>query len=184
VRRIEAVTGAAAVEWVAQCEQQLDNIASLVKSSSNKAEEKIAQILNKSRAMEKELEQLKSKLAAQAGSDLASQAIEVAGINVLAVNLEGVDPKSLRDTVDQLKNKLGKAAVIISTVSGDKVSLVAGVTKAETDKIKAGDLLKHVASQIDGKGGGRPDMAQGGGNNVAALPAALKSVAAWVEGQI
>ena len=103
---------------------------------------------------------------------------------MLAANLEGADPKSLRDTVDQLKNKLGKAAVIVSTVANNKVSLVAGVTKAETSLIKAGDLLKHVASQIDGKGGGRPDMAQGGGNNTADLPAALDSVVAWVEEQL
>ncbi len=102
----------------------------------------------------------------------------------MAANLDGADPKSLRDTVDQLKNKLGKAAVIVATVDGDKVSLVAGVTKGETDRIKAGDLLKHVASQIDGKGGGRPDMAQGGGNNPSALPQALESVVSWVEGQI
>jgi alanyl-tRNA synthetase len=115
---------------------------------------------------------------------LASQAVEINGIKVLAANLEGVDPKSLRDTVDQLKNKLGKAAVVVSTVANGKVSLVAGVTKAETSIIKAGDLLKHVASQIDGKGGGRPDMAQGGGNDVKALPKALESVAAWVEEQV
>ncbi len=106
------------------------------------------------------------------------------GIKVLAANLKGADPKSLRDTVDQLKNKLGKAAVVISTVNEGKVSLVAGVTKEQTSLIKAGDLLKHVASQIDGKGGGRPDMAQGGGSNVNALPKALDSVVAWVEGQI
>ena len=106
------------------------------------------------------------------------------GLKVLATNLEGADPKSLRDTVDQLKNKLGKAAVVVSTVANGKVSLVAGVTKAETSLIKAGDLLKHVASQIDGKGGGRPDMAQGGGNDVNALPKALESVVAWVEEQV
>jgi len=184
IRRVEAVTGEGAINWIEERSDQLENIASLVKSSASNAGDKVTQILEKSRALEKELEQLKTKLATQAGSDLASQAIEVAGIKVLAANLEGVDPKSLRDTVDQLKNKLGKAAVIVATVDGDKVSLVAGVTKGETDKIKAGDLLKHVASQIDGKGGGRPDMAQGGGNNPSALPQALESVVSWVEGQI
>ncbi|MCL4108287.1 UNVERIFIED_CONTAM: hypothetical protein GTU68_065315 [Idotea baltica] len=184
VRRIEAVTGAGAIQWVEERSQQLDNIASLVKSSTTGVEEKVSQVLERSRSLEKELEQLKSKLASQAGSDLASQAVDVAGINVLAANLDGVDPKSLRDTVDQLKNKLGKAAVIISTVVDGKVSLVAGVTKAETAQIKAGDLLKHVAEQIDGKGGGRPDMAQGGGNNASALPKALESVTSWVEGQV
>jgi alanyl-tRNA synthetase len=183
VRRVEAVTGAGAIEWMENCTAQLDTISQLVKSGASDVENKVAQILEKSRALEKQLEQIKQKQAAQAGSNLASQAIDVKGIKVLAANLEGVDPKSLRDTVDQLKNKLGKAAVIVSTVNNGKVSLVAGVTKAETAKIKAGDLLKHVASQIDGKGGGRPDMAQGGGNNPDALPAALASVASWVEGQ-
>ncbi|MGK0272363.1 MAG: alanyl-tRNA synthetase, partial [Cocleimonas sp.] len=184
VRRIEAVTGSGAIKWVEERSQQLDNIESLVKSSSTGVEDKVGQIIERSRSLEKELEQLKSKLASQAGSDLASQAIDIAGIKILAANLEGVDPKSLRDTVDQLKNKLGKAAVIISTVVDGKVSLVAGVTKAETAQIKAGDLLKHVAEQIDGKGGGRPDMAQGGGNNASALPVALESVKSWVEGQV
>ena len=184
VRRIEAVTGTGAIKWVEERSQQLDNVASLVKSSSSDLEEKVTQVLDRSRALEKELEQLKTKLATQAGSDLASQAVEVSGIKVLAAKLDGVDPKSLRDTVDQLKNKLGKAAVIIATVVEGKVSLVSGVTKAETSVIKAGDLLKHVAEQIDGKGGGRPDMAQGGGNNAEALPAALESVKSWVEGQV
>ena len=184
VRRVEAVTGEGAINWVDERSNQLEKIAGLVKSSVSDTEDKVVQILEKSRALEKELEQLKSKLASQAGSDLSSQAIEIGGINVLAANLDGADPKSLRDTVDQLKNKLGKAAVVLSTVNNDKVSLVAGVTKAETAQIKAGDLLKHVATQIDGKGGGRPDMAQGGGNNPEALPAALESVVAWVEGQI
>ena len=184
VRRIEAVTGTGAIAWVEERSNLLDNIASLVKSSTAGVEEKVSQVIEKSRTLEKELEQLKSKLASQAGSDLASKAIEVNGIKVLAANLDGIDPKTLRDTVDQLKNKLGQAAVIISTVVNGKVSLVAGVTKAETTKIKAGDLLKHVAEQIDGKGGGRPDMAQGGGNNADALPKALESVKSWVEGQM
>jgi len=184
VRRVEAVTGAGALVWVDERSKQLESIATLVKSGVNGAEEKVGLILDKSRALEKELEQLKSKIAAQTGSNLASQAVEVNGIKVLATNLEGVDPKTLRDTVDQLKNKLGKAAVIISTVANGKVSLVAGVSKAETSIIKAGDLLKHVASQIDGKGGGRPDMAQGGGNDVKALHGALESVIAWVAEQV
>lgn len=184
VRRIEAVTGTGAIDWVEARSQQLDNIASLVKSPSSGAVEKVSQILEKSRLLEKELERLKSKLASQAGSDLALQAVDVSGIQVLAAKLDGVDPKSLRHTVDQLKNRLGKAAVIISTVVDGKVSLVAGVTKAETAHIKAGDLLNHVAGQIDGKGGGRADMAQGGGNNANALPAALESVVSWVKEQV
>ena len=182
-RRIEAVTGQAALEWVDARSKQLESVSNLVKSGVANVEDKVAQILEKSRVLEKELDQLKQKLAAQAGSDLASQAVEVNGIKVLAANLEGVDPKSLRDTVDQLKNKLGKAAVVVSTIVNNKVSLVAGITKAETSIIKAGDLLIHVATQIDGKGGGRPDMAQGGGNDVKALPAALESVEKWVEEQ-
>jgi alanyl-tRNA synthetase len=184
VRRVEAVTGAGAVDWVEARNKQLENVASLVKSSAAEVEDKVSLMLEKSRALEKELQQLKQKLASQAGSDLASDAVEIAGIQVLATNLEGADPKSLRDTVDQLKNKLGKAAVIVSTVVDGKVSLDAGVTKAETSQLKAGDLLKYVAEQIDGKGGGRPDMAQGGGSNAEALPKALASVQAWVEGQL
>ncbi|PWQ93630.1 alanine--tRNA ligase [Leucothrix arctica] len=181
VRRIEAVTGANALAWLDDREAQLLRVAATVKSSPQDASEKVAQLFDKSKQLEKELDQLKAKLASQAGNDLASSAIEINGIKVLAANLEGADPKSLRDTVDQLKNKLGKAAVIIATVQGDKVSLVAGVTKAETGTIKAGELLAHVAKQIDGKGGGRPDMAQGGGNNPAALPEALDSVVNWVK---
>ena len=181
VRRIEAMTGANALEWLDEREAQLLKVAATVKSSPQDASEKVAQLFDKSKQLEKELDQLKAKLASQAGNDLASSAIEINGIKVLAANLEGADPKSLRDTVDQLKNKLGKAAVIIATVQGDKVSLVAGVTKAETGSIKAGELLAHVAKQIDGKGGGRPDMAQGGGNNPAALPEALDSVVNWVK---
>jgi len=184
VRRIEAVTGAVAVDWVETRQEQLEHISALVKSSPAEVEEKVTQVLERSRQLEKELQQLKQKLASQAGSDLVSNAVEVKGIKVLAAKLDGVDPKSLRDTVDQLKNKLGKAAVIVSTVVDGKVSLVAGVTKAETSQIKAGDLLKHVATQIDGKGGGRPDMAQGGGSNPDALPAALDSVVVWVEEQL
>ncbi|HIO91654.1 MAG TPA: alanine--tRNA ligase [Leucothrix mucor] len=181
VRRIEALTGAGALAWVDEQNGRLHNIAQKVKSGINDADMKVGLILEKNRNLEKELNQLKAKLAAQAGSDLASQAEEINGIKVLAANLEGVDPKSLRDTADQLKNKLGSAAVVLSTVNNGKVSLVAGVTKAETSKIKAGDLLKHVASQIDGKGGGRPDMAQGGGNNPEALEGALASVTQWVK---
>ena len=184
VRRIEAVTGAKAVEWVEARNKQLENIANLVKSSTAEVEDKVSLMLEKSRTLEKELQQLKQKLASQAGSDLAADAVDISGIKVLARNLEGADPRSLRDTVDQLKNKLGKAAVILSTVVNGKVSLVAGVSKAETAQIKAGDLLKHVAEQIDGRGGGRPDMAQGGGSNADALPGALESVPAWVEGQL
>jgi alanyl-tRNA synthetase len=158
----------------------LDNVARLLKSNPVEVTDKLDAMLQKSRALEKELEQLKGKMASQAGSNLADQAVEVGGMRVLAAHLEGADPKSLRDTVDQLKNKLGKAVVILATVADGKVSLVAGVTKDETAKVKAGDLLGFVATQLGGKGGGRPDMAQGGGTDVAALPAALASVQGWV----
>jgi alanyl-tRNA synthetase len=181
VRRVEAVTGANALAWIDDREAQLSAIAKSVKSSVPDASEKVQQLVDKSKQLEKELDQLKSKLAMSAGNDLVSQAVDINGIKVLAANLEGADPKSLRDTADQLKNKLGKAVVLVATVNGDKVSLVASVTKAESATIKAGDLLGFVAKQIDGKGGGRPDMAQGGGTNSAALPAALESVLDWVK---
>lgn len=180
IRRIEAVTGANALAWLNEVNTRLSHVARLLKSSSNEVLDKTEALIHRNRALEKELEQLKGKLASQAGSNLADQAWDVAGIKVLAANLEGADPKSLRDTVDQLKNKLGKAVVILAAVADGKVSLVAGVTKDETAKIKAGDLLGFVAGQLGGKGGGRPDMAQGGGSDVAALPQALASVQTWV----
>ncbi|MBJ6611380.1 MAG: alanine--tRNA ligase [Candidatus Thiothrix moscowensis] len=180
IRRIEAVTGANALAWLGEVTNRLDHVARLLKSNPTEVADKLDAMLQKSRALEKELEQLKGKMASQAGSSLVDQAVEVGGMRVLAANLEGADPKSLRDTVDQLKNKLGKAVVILATVADGKVSLVAGVTKDETAKVKAGDLLGFVAGKIGGKGGGRPDMAQGGGTDVAALPAALAAVQGWV----
>lgn len=181
VRRIEAVTGENALNTLMQTEQQLQQVANLVKSSVSNVDEKIEALLQKNRALEKELEQLKGKMASQAGSDMAANAIEIAGIKVLATKLEGVDPKSLRDTVDQLKNKLGKAIVVLGAASGEKVSLVAGVTKDETALVKAGELVNFVAQQVGGKGGGRPDMAMAGGNDIAALDGALASVEGWVK---
>ncbi len=184
VRRIEAVTAQGALDWLAAQEERLDRVAGLVKASSEDVADKVQQALERSRKLEKELEQLKAKLASSQGSDLASQAEEIAGIKVLAANLEGADPKGLRDTVDQLKNKLGSAAVILAAVQGDKISLVAGVTSDVTDRIKAGELLQSVAAQVGGKGGGRPDMAQGGGSEPEKLPAALNSVSGWIKQQI
>ncbi len=181
VRRIEGVAGEQALRWIADNEQRLGRVAELVKGGRDDAADKVQQLVERVRKLEKDLEQLKGKLASSQGSDLAAQAVEVAGIKILAANLEGADPKSLRDTVDQLKNKLGSAAVILATVQGDKISLVAGVTKDATDRIPAGELLKQVAEQVGGKGGGRPDMAQGGGTNPAALAAALTSVVPWVK---
>ena len=184
VRRIEAVTGATALQWVAANEQRLQRIAGMVKSSREEAEEKIAQLQDKYRLLEKELQQMKGKLASNQGSDLASQAVEINGIKVLAARIEGADNKMLRETLDQLKNKLGSAAVVLGAVDGDKITLVAGVTSDQTGSIKAGELVNQVAQQVGGKGGGRPDMAQAGGNQPENLDAALASVPEWVAQQL
>ena len=180
VRRVEAVTGQAALDYIGETEKNLANIAGIVKAGRDDAASKVEQLAERSRKLEKELDQLKAKLASSQGTDMASQAIEIDGIKVLAAKLEGGDAKGLRDIVDQLKNKLGAAAVVLAAVDGDKVSLAAGVTKDETKRIKAGELVNHVAQQVGGKGGGRPDMAMAGGNNPAALEEALNSVDAWV----
>ncbi len=181
VRRIEAVTGSQALSYMDTLEQQLDEIARAVKASRDKVAQKVLALCAESKELEKQNAQLKGKLASSAGSDLASQAREINGVKVLSASLDGVDPKALRDTVDQLKNKLGSGVVILAASAGEKVALVAGVTQDVTDRVKAGELMQFVASQLGGKGGGRPDMAQGGGTDVAALPKAIDSVFAWVE---
>jgi len=181
VRRIEAVTGKAALAWVSEQQQRLDKIAKLVKSDANHAETKISQLVEHERLLERELNKLKAKLASQAGNDLVSQVVNVDGISVLAILMDGVDPKSLRETVDKLKDKLGRAVIVLATVNGEKISLVAGVTKKESKRFKAGELVNMVAQQVGGKGGGRPDMAQAGGNQPANLQKALDSVPAWIE---
>ncbi len=181
VRRIEAVTGANTERWVAAGDAALKEIAGLVKGARDSAPEKVKALLERNRQLEKELQQLKGKLASAAGGDLAADAKEVKGIKVLAARMDGLERKALMDTVDQLKSKLGKAAVVLASVENDKISLVAGVTKGETGQVKAGDLVKHVAQQVGGKGGGRPDMAQGGGTDVAGLEVALASVYSWLE---
>jgi len=180
VRRIEAVTGQAAIQRVSDDEAKLDSLAKLVKGSRDDVADKVSQLLERQRKLEKELEQLKGKLASSAGSDLASQAEDVSGIKVLAARVDGADAKALRDTVDQLKNKLGTSAIVLGSADGNKVTLIAGVSKDATDRIKAGDLVNCVAQQVGGKGGGRPDMAQAGGNDPASLDSALASVNAWV----
>jgi len=184
VRRIEAVTGEGALRYIEQEEHQLNEIAQLTKSKRDDVSERVRQLIERNRQLEKELEQLKGKLASSAGSDLVAQAQEINGIKVLAAKLEGADVKTLRDTLDQLKNKLGSAAVVLAAVQDGKVSLVAGVTKEQTKQIKAGELVNVVAQQVGGKGGGRPDMAQAGGSNPAALDAALASVPDWVRSQL
>jgi alanyl-tRNA synthetase len=181
VRRLEAVTGQGALDWIAQREQALLGIAGLLKSAPDKAVDKVQQLMDKNRSLEKELEKLKSKLASSAGDELTSQAVDVNGVKVLAVKLDEVDPKALRDLADQLKNKLGSAALVLAAVSGDKVSLIASVSKDAMDKVKAGELVNFVATQVGGKGGGRPDMAQAGGNDPTGLPAALNAVPEWVK---
>ena len=180
VRRIEAVTGQAAIEKIIADEAMLDDLAQRVKGTRDDVADKVQQLLERQRKLEKELEQLKSKLASSAGSDLASQAEEVNGIHVLAARMDGADAKALRETVDQLKNKLGTSAIVLGAADGNKVTLIAGVSKDATDRIKAGDLVNSVAQQVGGKGGGRPDMAQAGGNDPAALDAALATVRTWV----
>ena len=184
VRRIEAVTGIGALNWIENAEAKLKRMSELLKSDIESVDTKLALQMDKTRKLEKELEQLKGKLASSAGSDMLSEAEVIDGIKVIAKSLDGVDPKTLRDTVDQLKNKLGTAALILATVTDSKVSLVAGVTQDSTDRIKAGDLVNFVAEQVGGKGGGRADMAQAGGSDPAALEDALKNVPDWIREQL
>ena len=180
VRRIEAVTGEAALAYLHQLNQELAQTAGLVKGDVFAVSDKVRQVLDRSRQLEKEIEQLKAKLTAHAGTALLEQVIEINGTKVLVANLEGVDSKSLRGSLDDLKVKLQSGIVVLATVTDDKVSLIAGVTKDLTGKVKAGELVNLVAQQVGGKGGGRPDMAQAGGTEPAQLPAALASVTPWL----
>ncbi len=181
VRRIEAVCGDVAVAKVQQQQALLDAVAAELKAQPAEAAARVAQIQDNVKALEKELARLKSKLAASQGDDLLNQAVEVKGIKVLAAILEGADATALRETLDKLKDKLKSAAIVLASTGEGKVSLIAGVTADLTGKLKAGELVNFVAQQVGGKGGGRPDMAQAGGTQPAALPAALASVKAWVE---
>lgn len=180
VRRIEAVTGRGALNWLRSTESQVREVGVLVRSGREAVVEKVQSVLERNRQLEKELEQLKGKLASSAGNDLAASAREINGYNVVAEQMPGADRKALLDTVDQLKNKLGKAVVILGTVEDGKVVLVAGVTKDITAQVRAGDLIRDIAKKVGGKGGGRPDMAQGGGNDPDKLAEALASVPDWV----
>jgi alanyl-tRNA synthetase len=184
VRRIEAVTGEAAVKRFIESENKLDTVAQRLKASRDNLLPRIEQLQANNRSLEKEIEALKSKLASQTGGDLASQAQEVKGIKVLAASLDGANVKTLRETVDQLKNKLGAAAVVLASSADGKVSIIAGVTRAESERIRAGDLANLVAEQCGGRGGGRPDMAQAGGDQPENLAAALESVLPWVESKL
>ncbi len=184
VRRIEAVTGRGALALVKQEQQALKGIAEALKAAPENAAAKVQQLVANNRALEKEIQQLKMKLASSAGTDLSAQAEDIAVGKLLVARVDGLNPKALRDTVDQLKNKLGSCIIVLATVEDDKVSLVAGVSKDLTDRIKAGDLVNQVASQVGGKGGGRPDMAMAGGSDASALGTALDSVKPWVQEQL
>ncbi|MBA1296064.1 alanine--tRNA ligase [Pseudomonas lurida] len=184
VRRIEAVTGAAALAYLNAAEEQLKEAASLVKGSRDNLVDKLSAVLERNRALEKQLEQLQAKAASAAGDDLSASAVDVKGVKVLAARLDGQDGKALLALVDQLKNKLGRAVILLGGVHEDKVVLVAGVTKDLTGQLKAGDLMKQAAAAVGGKGGGRPDMAQGGGVDAGALDAALALTVPFVEAGI
>jgi alanyl-tRNA synthetase len=184
VRRIEAVCGDVALASVQRQQALLDAVAAELKAQPAEAAARVAQIQDHVKALEKELARLKSKLAASQGDDLLSQAVEVKGIKVLAATLEGADATALRETLDKLKDKLKSAAIVLGSSADGRVSLIAGVTADLTGKLKAGELVNFVAQQVGGKGGGRPDMAQAGGTQPAALPTALASVRAWVEAKL
>jgi len=180
VRRIEAVTGTGALAWVQQTSQTLNHLSDLLKTSPDSLVEKTKQTLEKNRVLEKELDRLKAKLASNSGGDLSQQAQEVNGVKVLVTRLDDVDSKMLRQTMDQMKNKLGSAVIVLAAVCDGKAVLISGVTNDLTERFHAGQLMSHVASHMGGKGGGRADMAQGGANDLAKLDAALKSVIEWV----
>ncbi|MFH0469565.1 alanine--tRNA ligase [Escherichia coli] len=184
VRRIEAVTGEGAIATVHADSERLSEVAHLLKGDSNNLADKVRSVLERTRQLEKELQQLKEQAAAQESANLSSKAIDVNGVKLLVSELSGVEPKMLRTMVDDLKNQLGSTIIVLATVVEGKVSLIAGVSKDVTDRVKAGDLIGMVAQQVGGKGGGRPDMAQAGGTDAAALPAALASVKGWVSAKL
>ena len=184
VRRVEAVTGEGALAWVQALDRQITEVAGALKAPASEATARIAHLQDSLKSLEKELARLKGKLASSQGDDLAARAIDIGGIKVLAAQLEGADAKVLRDTVDQLKNKLKSAAIVLAVVDGAKVQLAAGVTADATSRIKAGELANFVAQQVGGKGGGRPDMAMAGGSDPTNLAAALDSVGAWAARQL
>ena len=184
VRRIEGVTGSGALVLLDANEQQLAEVCEVVKGSTDNVALKVGALRTENRELEKEIARLKQKLATSAGSDLTAEVVEVRGIKVLAANVDGADAKSLRDTLDQCKNKLGSGVILLSAVIGEKIALTAGVTNDLTGQVKAGDLMREFAGRLGGKGGGKPDMAQGGGTDVQALPTVLKSVPDWVASQL
>ncbi|MBN3814397.1 alanine--tRNA ligase [Paraburkholderia sp. Ac-20347] len=184
IRRVEAITGDNAVRFVQDLDARINAAAAVLKAQPAELTQRIVQVQDQVKSLEKELGALKSKLASSQGDELAGQAIEVNGVHVLAATLEGADSKTLRETVDKLKDKLKSAAIVLAAVEGGKVSLIAGVTAEASKKVKAGELVNFVAQQVGGKGGGRPDMAQAGGTEPANLPAALAGVKGWVEAKL
>ncbi len=184
VRRVEGVTGRGALDLVEALEANLMALCDTVKGTADNVLDKVTALRADNRDLEKEIARLKQKLAAGTGTDLTAAAVEVQGIKVLAASVEGADAKSLRDTLDQCKNKLGSGVILLAAVNGDKIALVAGVTKDLTGKVKAGDVMREYAGRLGGKGGGKPDMAQGGGIDVGALPEVLKSLPDWVSSQL
>ena len=181
IRRIEAVTGLAAMHWVQEMSRKVDEAAVALKTQPDELVNRIVQLQDQMKGLDRELSALKARFASSQGDDLAGKAIDVSGIKVLASMVEGADVPGLRNAMDKLKDKLKTAAIVLATVKDGKVSLIAGITSDMTSKIKAGELVNFVASQVGGKGGGRPDMAQAGGSDPSALPEALKSVKKWVQ---
>jgi alanyl-tRNA synthetase len=184
VRRIEAVTGSGALAYIAEEERRLGELSHLLAASGDDVTEKLRQLLDRQKKLERELESLRAKAAGSATGDLAQSAHDIDGIKVVAARLEGLDAKALRDGVDRLKQQLTDCVVLLAGAADGRVSLVAGVNGAASGRIKAGDVVAHVASQIDGKGGGRPDMAQGGGIDKPQLPDVLASTVAWIGKQL
>ncbi|EKP4474726.1 alanine--tRNA ligase [Cronobacter dublinensis] len=184
VRRIEAVTGEGALSLVHAQNDRLNELSHLLKSDSQTLNDKVRAMVERTRQLEKELQQLKEQQAAQESASLSSKAVEIKGVKLLVSELAGVEPKMLRTMVDDLKNQLGSAVIVLATVAEGKVSLIAGVSKDVTDRVKAGELVGMIAQQVGGKGGGRPDMAQAGGTDAAALPAALGGVESWVAAKL
>jgi alanyl-tRNA synthetase len=184
IRRVEAITGDNVLHYLQTLDTRINEAAAALRAQPSELTQRIGQVQDQVKTLEKELERLKSKLAASQGDELVSQAVDVAGIKVLAAKLDGADAKTLRETMDQLKDKLKTAAIVLGSVTDGKVALIAGVTADATAKVKAGELVNFVAQQVGGKGGGRPDMAQAGGTEPEKLPQALAGVAAWVQQKV
>jgi alanyl-tRNA synthetase len=184
VRRIEATTGNGALKIINAQQQLIDQLANALKAPTGELANKVAQLADHAKSLEKELARLKSKLASSQGDDLSTQAIEIAGVKVLAVVLDGANAETLRETMDKLKDKLKSAAIVLASVNDGKVSLAAGITADLIAKIKAGDLVNFVAQQVGGKGGGKADMAMAGGTDASQLPRALASVNDWVTSKL